>query len=462
MNQNQLKFIKKWENEGFSFCNVDWWPLIKIQICYQLALHEMNAKTYSNNFSESPLLHVPKFKFGFLKAYLKQLLSISKEKANVAIFTDSKHKVTNFNNNIVNQYTDPFVYLFNDSAISYDVYDLNNNYRNPIIAKPIIQFFLRKVIKNFNLAIELQDKLWKMSLFLRRQVGNEVIDFYSLIANAIVKNQSIFLAYKLIFKKNIYKSILYYCYYNNDIMAINRAGNLSKIKTIEYQHSQISSEHLAYTNWSSIKPTSQQFFPSHIWSWRESDVKLLKLSFNPTNTLKAFRGGNVFAAMNNGKKVKYLNYIVVIVTLQGFGLPQFIIDFINHSINIFWYIRLHPRYPNDRLLAENIKKSNNTKVDIEDANKLSLYELFQKADYNLTCYSGSAIEAQIFGVQNIIWGEKGYQTYKSHILNNSYFFVNNYSELNSILLNKRVCNSTFDDPSVNLDDVKANIRKYFG
>jgi hypothetical protein len=118
--------------------------------------------------------------------------------------------------------------------------------------------------------------------------------------------------------------------------------------------------------------------------------------------------------------------------LQGIGLPDFIKNFINSNNHVFWYFRFHPRYPEDIKDIKELVDQNIDKTDIILANELSLHTLLSQVDYHLTCFSGSAIEAEVFGVQNIIYGKDGLLAYSEYIEDGSFFYVKSESNLQRI------------------------------
>ncbi|MES2567367.1 MAG: hypothetical protein V4565_10895 [Bacteroidota bacterium] len=63
------------------------------------------------------------------------------------------------------------------------------------------------------------------------------------------------------------------------------------------------------------------------------------------------------------------------------------------------------------------------KIEIDEANHLPIYELYNRTSISITDYSGAAIEAEEFGLKIIIIGEKGAGIYKEKISQGKYIFV---------------------------------------
>lgn len=230
------------------------------------------------------------------------------------------------------------------------------------------------------------------------------------------------------------RSIWTYCYYDNTIMAMIRAANDLGIDTIEYQHSVQSNDHFAYTRWHDIDKCAD-LFPRKFWLWRQSDADLLKANFSGVQFKpEVLVGGNIFLAQ---RKMEMCNqrdddkHTGVLVSLQGFWLPEYIENFIENSEGYKWYVRLHPRYQDDKEKLEALRTRFPEKI--KDGNKLSLYELFGKVQHNITAYSGTALEGHVFGVHNIIFGEDGYSAFREYIDHKIFDFVTNQNELSNVL-----------------------------
>lgn len=238
-------------------------------------------------------------------------------------------------------------------------------------------------------------------------------------------------------------------------MALIRAAQALNIKTIEYQHSSISKYHFAYGGWSDRINKSESFFPSIFWAWSNTDAEVITNTFKALPNLNTYVGGNLF--LQSFKKNSTKSNNIILVTLQGIPLPIFLINYISLNKDFKWYIRQHPRYPLDKKIIEEFQFKNPDNIEMEDANKLSLYELLSMASYHITCYSGTAIEAQEFGIQNIIFGEDGYNSYKQQIENGSFLYVNNAKEVDEILYKKQSSNSSIPTNKIDTNSILKEI-----
>lgn len=449
-------FTQTFEDVNFDFCGVDWWPLIKIQVAYQLHLlitREINNKTYHKPASLK--LNEPKYNFKMKLRFWKQMiLKPYKTKSKVAVFTQSGHYSTMYKGKIINQFTDPFLMYFKELEISYSLSNINKQNRYFQIFQ---KNYSSKTIKQFNKNIKFQKQLLDLSKYLELKIDAN-FSLFSLLSNTIVLNQASFLTYCKLFSSSNYKTALIYVYYDNTNMAICRAAKKTGIKTFEYQHSQISSKHFAYGGWTERIARSNCFFPDTIWVWKENDVKYLSETFKALPRFSVILGGNVYASQYVKKNIKTENpdVLKILITLQGMGLPSFLYNYISKSKNIIWFIRIHPRYQADREMINELQNINPKFIEIEKSNTLSLLDLLSEVDYHMTCFSGSALEAQILNVQNIIFGEEGYLSYKEQIENNSFLYVTNEGELNKIFKDRIITKTNIDIP---LSDKKTISKK---
>ncbi len=436
---NQNLFINEFESENFDFDGINWWPFIKVQVSYQLHLLSTNNSRLSLDDRE---LDEAEKKIGFRdKLYFySQLLKTNKRTKNL-ILTDNGHNILSSELKTNNPFTTPFIDCFNKFNINYTVFDAK-------LESSLLGFDLkilkkvnsRRVKKKFKSSEVFRNKLLKLNTFLKSHYG-EHFSLYNHLARSIIINQIEYLVFLAILKRCDVKKVLLYCYYNSSMMSFIRACNDLNICSIEYQHSQVTSKHFAYSNWSYPLNNSQNFFPTKIWVWQESDANYLAKQFEETKNIDFIVGGNMMLALSKEQKEKKENRnIKILVTLQGIGLPDYIVNILENRPSLMFYLRLHPRYPYDNELCQKLKNKYGSQVEIEEANSKPLYELMSQVDYHLTCFSGSALEAMHFDLTNIIYGEKGYSTYKDKIDKNEFLHIKNLRDFDNIVRNRKKTN----------------------
>ncbi|WP_264553453.1 hypothetical protein [Flavobacterium sp. N2038] len=434
---DQEIFIKKFENQEFSFCGVNWWPLIKIQVAYQIHLKNSNIFALHHSDKYYHEIQIQRTLKDKLRFYL-QFLKTTKPAKNL-IVTDYSHKynTSNGTNTGSNPYTDPFIHYFEKLKIDFTIFDYKKErFLLNFDLKSLKKIYLEQIKYSFRNDAIIQSQLKQFCSFLELHYGND-FKLYNHLIQSIIDNQVEYLIYSFVLKKGNVKNILLYCYYNNTMMSIIRAANHLDIQTIEYQHSQVTSNHFAYSSWSIKNNNSKGFFPAKMWVWRQSDAEYLAKHFQCVKKIGYVIGGNL--SLKSAKTIKIeksdLN-IKVLVTLQGIGLPDYVINCLSKYPNLILYLRLHPRYSQDKEMCEVLKAKYNDQIEIDLSNSLTLHELLSFADYHLTNFSGSAIEAEHFDVTNIIYGDKGYISYENEITTGKYLFINNQNDLDNIFAQK--------------------------
>lgn len=427
-------FISEFENENFEFCGINWWPFIKVQVSYHLHLLSIvgfELKLVDKTHNEN----VIKISLREKLCFYGQFFKLGKSTQNL-ILTDHSHKINHNKGMDIrnNPYTDPFIEYFKKSKIEYTVFDFKSE--NSMIGFDLSNLknvYSKRVKYSFNSSKVFQGQLNRLCIFLKKNYGKD-FDLYQHLVNSIINNQVDFLTFYFILKKSKVKNILLYCYYNSTMMSIIRASNNLNINVVEYQHSQVTSNHFAYSNWPIDINNSKDFFPTKMWVWQESDAEYLAKQFRRIKDIDFIVGGNLMLESSKVKRDKKEDkYLRILVTLQGIGLPGFITNILEKYPNLIFYLRLHPRYPFDKELCEKLKLKYNYQIEIDQANSEPLYTLFNKVDYHLTCFSGSAIEATHFNLTNIIYGDKGYVAYKDKINNGDFLFIRNLKEFDCIL-----------------------------
>ncbi|MEN2415070.1 hypothetical protein [Flavobacterium mesophilum] len=427
-------FIKAYENHEFNFCGINWWPLIKIQVSYQIHLKNANLfkiSDVSKPFNEIDTHTTLKDNLRFYIQNFKKPKSVK-----TLIVTDSSNAHSSATEKSIcsHPYTDPFIYYFQKLKIEHIVFDYKKeqcllNYDLKVLKK----IYLKQVKNNFSKDDTIKLQLVELCDFLLQNYGDD-FKLYNYLVQNIINNQTEFLMFYFVLKRVDVKNILLYCYYNNTMMSIIRAANLLKIQTIEYQHSQVTSNHFAYSSWKALKEKSKIFFPSKVWVWRQNDAEYLEKNFVSAKKNNYVVGGNLFLSLLKIKKSKKEDGKTrILVTLQGQGLPDYIIEYLDNNPNLILYLRIHPRYFQDKEICEKLKSKYTAQIEIEDANSLTLHELFNFVDYHLTNFSGAAIEAEYYDLTNIIYGDKGYISYENEIKSGKYLFIECQDDLDKIV-----------------------------
>jgi hypothetical protein len=218
------------------------------------------------------------------------------------------------------------------------------------------------------------------------------------------------------------KLIWTYVFYDNAVTALIRAANKLAIPTVEYQHSAQSDKHFAYAKWQNAE-YYKDFFPDTFWVWSKYDAERVLRNFSGNAfTPKVIAGGNLSVLQQKETEAtpRKQNTKGVLVSLQGTWIPAFLEKVIEQDTEHQWYFRLHPRYPEDKEKLNAFQERFPNKIETEEANRLTLYELFRKVNVSVTDFSGVALEAAQFGIKNIIVGQAGSEVYAHEIADGTF------------------------------------------
>ncbi len=452
MFKNREDYIKIVENveqrvSDFLGNSIDFnlWFIFKIQLSYQLHL------SYSKNkWADLSGYRASYIKYKSISEIFKILIKLLKIAPKVFYYnwitkypnldillighTDhNENKSIEQNNN----YLHPFLSIYKDQ--SYLIYYTNYS------TGPAKQLKYLKILEVWHKGIlALKYKFFKQHkqkfLSYSRLIAKELKKASDLNINGLeffladqVAEYNIYLTiYKNWLKRIKPTKVISYCYYNNKVNAIYGASNSLGIESIEYQHSAISSHHFAYQNWRHIDEMANHF-PTTFFVWQEIDKKIIETNFKGKKYQpKIIVSGILHLKLGNTKKIKKKQNNVLIC-LQGIWMPMWLENYIIADTNFNWYVRLHPRYPNDKNKLDALNKLNKSNLFIQEANSKTLADLVQQCPVLLTNFSGSALETSHMGAKVIIYGSEGFASYQEQIKEGIFGYVTNKTELNKQL-----------------------------
>lgn len=462
------EFDKEFAEKDFKFKGVDFWPVIRMQVLYYLCLINLNDSSCIRTLDEQPEkdwstnITIKRKVIVFIKLKFYQLqcrYKLYPHKQLVASFDSASHRIKiPYTNEEINPFADSFEKFCDDPQRLY--IESNNINSNTIehFVKIFFQLGYNSIKGQIISETLLKRNLLAIAKFVQSKTDVSVNLYYHLL-HIVLENEAYYTAYLKVLSNLKPRIAWSYNYANHKMMALNRACNKLNIPTVEYQHSIQSDYDYAYTYWPGDESKHSIFFPSYFWVWRESDRKRIEKNFvNIKKDINVILGGNLCVSqflLNRKKNIDTSKKMLV--ALQGAWIPEFIENFIQENDQFYWYFRLHPRYPLDKekLAAFAIKYPD--RVEINEANEKSLYELFDMVDYLFTASSGSALEAQVFGVQNIIYSREGYDIYKEYIDNGAFYFVDNENAIVDIVRHNKKTHKSHDPVIANIKSVKSNL-----
>ena len=232
------------------------------------------------------------------------------------------------------------------------------------------------------------------------------------------------------------------CWYHWDCMsAILAAHRLGK-RTVELQHGLQSENHPSYGNWSGQFFTHSGVVPETFWVWGEQTKEILLNSNNQPPALVV--GGNIWlnswTARHNFEKCDQSKNVSVLFTAQpAVEFENLLEQLVTKApSNWHWSIRLHPKQRGmESILDERFAKRG--KVNICDATRKPLYELFETTDVHLTGFSTCTLEALAFGIPSVVCHETGRQAFERLIQNGVAKFAENPDGIISSILELGKC-----------------------
>jgi len=449
-----IDLIKKLQDESFPKLKKCWghnvWFIIQIQIGFYFHFVfnkkiNLNDKQHCNKSIFEGRLTFSDFR-RFLKSIYYLLCNYKKwqKKWNntTMLFGYKSHNIEK-DGHSYNIYLEPYQAVLKEQGIKSEILyvdDLGKVYEL-YIRLYYIQFFFHKLkskflVKQFNNIKYNSDLVGEF--FKNMNLDSEYIT--SNIANAIILNELYYKIYRCMLKLLSPQKIWTYCYYTR--MGGNsfiRAANSLNIESAEYQHSAISDGHFAYSKWNFID-AYLEFFPKSFFVWNEYDKELIYRNFSGKFYVpKVIVSGNFYAEQElqqNTNRLEINQNKDILICLQGLWLPKFVEEAIIKSSHVKWYFRLHPRYPEDKEKLISFASSYPDRVEIEKANNLTLYELFENVGIVLTMFSGTAREAKEFGLRVIIVGREGYNSYKNYIDDGVFDYAENEDRLLNLIQSK--------------------------
>jgi len=414
----------------------DCWFLIRIRLGFFFH-HHFNGKINLEEIKPC----IPYRKIGYRQVFsetkkaLKSWLKIQKIKKDYQnIYADKTLYVKNKSNEVLingqpyDPYNNPFYENQDDGVEIYPAdiqnsslknlyFQLNQFHHSVFRIGALFGFNINKINYNNQIIInELQKKIGISLGNIESHLDRFVIDDF--INHKIAKD---------ILKITSPKAVHAPCFYCQYTKFYIRAANNLGIQTIEYQHSLMANTHFAYGKWN-IDDKNKNHFPNKFKIWSQADKELIERNFYSSDYQPEIEiVGNLYLQ----KKIKEIDYQEnpsnnkVLICLQGQWIPEFLENYIKNDTQKVWYLRLHPRYPEDKEKAIELQQ-NQSNIMIDEACERDLFDLINEIPILMTSFSGTALEALEFKRKVIIFGDEGYISYENYILSKEMFYIDDY------------------------------------
>lgn len=422
------------------------WPILRIRLFFYLINkieNKQNLKAQKNTIANVSLFFKIKRKLKNYTNILYYFLWKIKLPQKKYVFVGADAHRVNYKKSRFNRYFD--VWIEKNLSYSQSMYfeygsDLNDQYNKPLIYK------FNKALKgfiSFKKSIKIKTKNFNgYDKFLHIVKKNPLLlDFAEINSELNLLNwyKNGFGVKSLFFNKVLQKiqpaQVAVLCYYSEDLFALIASANKLGIETIDMQHGPQTDIHLSYGSWSCVPTEGYDVLPRTFWCWDTYSKEVLDKWISKNKIYSSIIVGNPWVDYWKSKSNSYQhkNFILYSlqpnpITLEQTFTPQ-IIESIK-SCTYKWFIRLHPRQLNQlseikQLLLE---KHVLNLVNIEDATNDPLPELLANAKVHITHFSGSALEADFFGLKTVLINEIGLTSFPHLLEKKAAYFIDYQDE----------------------------------
>jgi len=475
-----LRLENDFKNDSFFFQNIDFWPWIRIVIGYNESLRISPIdKQGIDRFSEQ---YTFKQKLGLAWYYFKKYRSQPKietdanqdfKKADVLFVSHELHcrKVQGSKINV-------WIHLFEQQIKQ------NNNISTEIYKSSKNSAFLQRVKKKHFKQMSFSFLLSSIGIKQKDPLQNNSIQklvsalnhssFGVTFSSGELRERMLMLAmmieeFTIFFRKNKPKVIFLYAYYMDEFLALCHAARELGIVVVEIQHGLIKPKHFAYTDWIKRADEKKYFLPTYCLTHDNETANCINRSW--LNGIKAYFVGNSNIALELLEKsiperIKLFKdedvnktHVLVTTSNNHFISAEFIRVINNANENIVWHFKLHLRYTTLEMYLKYKEMFSNVNVRVYFENTYSVYDFFSLCSIHVTEESYVAIEAEAFGLTNIILGGIGADVFTDQISKNNFYSCLNAEEFITVL-NKMILQKKHQIQDSMVHDFEKNT-KYF-
>lgn len=422
------------------------WPILRIHLFFYL----INKIENKQNNQQKPITVKKKISFSNkIKRKLKIYSNIiyyfywkSKLPTKEYLFVGSDSHRVSYKGSRFNRYFDVLIErddLYNRAMYFEYESDLKNQYNSSLIYKynRALKGFLsykkstKISSKNFEGYADFLEMLNRNPLlqnFAKNNAETTLLNWY--------KNR---FGVKLLFFDRILKEIqpkqvAVLCYYSEDLFALLAVSNGLGIKTVDMQHGPQTAIHLSYGSWSRLPEEGYDVLPRTFWCWDAYSKNVLDKWILKNKLYTSVIIGNPWVDYWKAKRnsYRYNDYILYSLQPNPITLEQTFTPQILQSIKectYKWFIRLHPRQLNQLSVIKQLLQEKDVLhlVNIDDATTDPLPELLANAKVHITHSSGSALEADFFGLKTVLINEIGLTSFPHLIESKSAYYID-YSD----------------------------------
>lgn len=449
---------QKFQVNDWRYNDLQIWPLIRIWLYFHIIEEIEFSKTNSSAQKNKKNNSSTNSKFNHIKKAMKFVQWWFSLKKTKHLFVGAAAHRTEIDGVLYNKFYDPLIQnykLSNFYLLEYKGEQANINHYHKSL------HFLN-AYSNFESYLKIKEKIKKTTPTIQLFGYEDFLEYlknYTSTVHFATKRSTLFLENYLknkfhtqyqfvdiLLKKIHPKNVFMLCYYFDLGMILMAIANKKNISTIEMQHGPQTNLHLAYANWSKVPKNGYDVLPRKYWCWDEESSEVLKELSKKNKLYSSFIGGNPWFYFQQLKKdLPITNYILYTLQPNPVKISELFSEKIIQAIKNSdkkWLIRFHPRQSEDE--KENIlaiiRKNELYNTETEIANSTPLPILLNHCLINVTHFSGTVIEAEMFGKKSILLNEIGKQSFQNKIDKATAFYIHfsdsNLSEkLNHIVEN---------------------------
>jgi hypothetical protein len=243
------------------------------------------------------------------------------------------------------------------------------------------------------------------------------------------------------------KACMFVCHYQDTTMALAHASRKKGVTTVELQHSVVAEYDWNWCQWTAVADGGYSTMPDIFWAWGEKYVGMLGCwQQRPNTNLSPRVGGNlwIWKWQQAGETIpqrtadlagsgKTVIYTVPFgdASLMAEWFPPELEDAMRRSPPDWkWHVRLH--YKSGDALVQSVRlhaRRLGPSVEVHHADEHHLFHLFSIANAHISQTSTTALEAEAFGVPNLIIGAVGKDWFAEEIRSGSYAFAATAEEI---------------------------------
>ena len=377
----------------------DIWPIIRIK------LHSLLIKKLEPSLS----VNQPKIKYhrktlllSRLKAVKETLIIGKKEKLLLGAYS---HRVE-YKSKAYNRFFDPYL-AANSIILEYDIKLPDNNY-SPTINLPLVKSLMTFFFRPYHYQLEESSvkKVESIVQAVHEAYDVELLNFLQGIKSILKSMARWERIFEYFLKKTKAQEVVALCYYNTSVFGAFLAASKMGIKKVDLQHGPNTANHTAYGKWNFLSNKHNVFLPNEFWTWDNSSAMVVNDYLKSSDHHKAIVYGNDWIKHWERNPDSFdIPENINLYSLQPLSepIPDFFWSYIKRTLDKgqTWWLRLHPRQSHldyEKLKSKVTDLGLDGSVHIDKANVYPLPVVLKHTNLHFTMFSGTAIEAAMFGV----------------------------------------------------------------